>query len=92
MRNEIAWRKHVCGDEEHDEKKIIINLQIIYCGLEFIVHTSFYVGMNRKYSFITHILIYEHVFGERNKRNGTKYGTLENSVQNTKYLYNLRFI
>lgn len=57
------------------KKKYIINLQIIYCGLEFIVHTSFYVGMNRKYSFITHILINEHVFGERNKQNGTEYGT-----------------
>lgn len=33
--------------------KKIINLEIIYCGLEFMVHSSFGSGMNRKYSFIT---------------------------------------
>lgn len=37
MRNEVAWRKHVCGVEKSMKKIIIINLQIIYCGLEFIV-------------------------------------------------------
>lgn len=42
------------------EVEKIINLGIIYCGLGFMVHSSFSSGMNRKYWFIT-------IFGTQRK-------------------------
>lgn len=50
----------------------IINLRIIYCGLEFMVHSSFCAGMNRKHSFIT-IFGTQHVF-EAKDLNATAQG------------------
>lgn len=44
----------------------IINLRIIYCGLEFMVHSSFCSGMNRKHSFIT-IFGTQHVFQSKDQ-------------------------
>lgn len=69
-----AWRAKPKFARSKVEK--IINLRIIYCGSEFMVHSSFCSGMNRKYWFITILVHNTYCNGERNEWQWSKAYTL----------------
>lgn len=69
-----AWRAKPKFARSKVEK--IINLRIIYCGSEFMVHSSFCSGMNRKYWFITILVHNTYCNGERNEWQWSKACTL----------------